>query len=508
MGRMVMEALGVATWWSKIRRWWERSLRPPLGQIIVVTRAFRWAKPRWDIIVVIVTAIIVRRQLGRRRRRPFWQEINVVIFFLWSPTRHGLLFFEGDTAPLPDPALQIPTCCPKHKTPQPERKSNYEYKQSELSLSSASDAAFAFLPPGFSLKLTLIDVAPAEISAGNIINLIIPFKLYLIFTFVCFLNQPPHVSIIIRSITQLRPFPCKSSSLTKKLSMNGNPIENSSASPGLPEVRDSVVGTASLGFWSARLQAPLLLRKSCGSCGADLGLHLFSLLILQRMLQPARKLEKKEPASVARLFDDSCVYQGLDPCEPIAYLGTAEKQDHLTLEQMGLIHNCLANRDRRRTLSITQRTDILKKRMVQESRTLLATKQHGKNQSVQEQYILKEWGVSSLAKIDKDELSKMMQNKKYSKYSYLGLLKSSTIEIQERLPRCNVSRKEAELVSGSGVGNSEVGLSLPTIAVLKTWTVANWQNGKWLGNYYLLLPFCNLPVWTVGTWNYEARTNG
>nr|GMC71241.1 hypothetical protein Iba_chr03bCG0930 [Ipomoea batatas] len=65
-----------------------------------------------------------------------------------------------------------------------------------------------------------------------------------------------------------------------------------------------------------------------------------------------------------------------------------------------------------------------------------------------------------------------------------------------------------ELVSGSGVGSSEVGLSLPTIAVLETWTVANWQNGKWLGNYYLLLPFCNLPVWTVGTWNYEARTNG
>nr|GMD59533.1 zinc finger BED domain-containing protein RICESLEEPER 2-like [Ipomoea batatas] len=65
-----------------------------------------------------------------------------------------------------------------------------------------------------------------------------------------------------------------------------------------------------------------------------------------------------------------------------------------------------------------------------------------------------------------------------------------------------------ELVSGSGVGSSEVGLSLPTIAVLETWTVANWKNGKWLGNYYLLLPFCNLPVWTVGTWNYEARTNG
>nr|GMC60028.1 hypothetical protein Iba_chr02bCG6930 [Ipomoea batatas] len=65
-----------------------------------------------------------------------------------------------------------------------------------------------------------------------------------------------------------------------------------------------------------------------------------------------------------------------------------------------------------------------------------------------------------------------------------------------------------ELVSGSGVGSSEVGLSLPTIAVLETWTVANWQNGKWLGNYYLLLPFCNLPVWTVGAWNYEARTNG
>nr|GMD70108.1 hypothetical protein GW17_00027190 [Ipomoea batatas] len=67
---------------------------------------------------------------------------------------------------------------------------------------------------------------------------------------------------------------------------------------------------------------------------------------------------------------------------------------------------------------------------------------------------------------------------------------------------------DQQLVSGSGVGSSEVGLSLPTIAVLETWTVANWQNGKWLGNYYLLLPFCNLPVWTVGTWNYEARTNG
>nr|GMC48963.1 hypothetical protein Iba_chr01bCG3360 [Ipomoea batatas] len=46
----------------------------------------------------------------------------------------------------------------------------------------------------------------------------------------------------------------------------------------------------------------------------------------------------------------------------------------------------------------------------------------------------------------------MMQNKKYSKYSYLGLLKSSTIEIQERLPRCNVSRKEAG-VTGHTIGD-------------------------------------------------------
>nr|GMD56748.1 hypothetical protein Iba_chr11eCG6120 [Ipomoea batatas] len=71
-----------------------------------------------------------------------------------------------------------------------------------------------------------------------------------------------------------------------------------------------------------------------------------------------------------------------------------------------------------------------------------------------------------------------------------------------------LEQTDCELVSGSGVGSSEVGLSLPTIVVLETWTVANWQNGKWLGNYYFLLPFCNLPVWTVGTWNYEARTNG
>nr|GMC90189.1 hypothetical protein Iba_chr04fCG5750 [Ipomoea batatas] len=79
----------------------------------------------------------------------------------------------------------------------------------------------------------------------------------------------------------------------------------------------------------------------------------------------------------------------------------------------------------------------------------------------------------------------------------------------ERMRTSSIRDQSAqELVSGSVVGSSEVGLSLPTIAVLETWTVANWQNGKWLGNYYLLMPFCNFPVWTVGTWNYEARTNG
>ncbi|XP_031103227.1 zinc finger BED domain-containing protein RICESLEEPER 2-like [Ipomoea triloba] len=85
-------------------------------------------------------------------------------------------------------------------------------------------------------------------------------------------------------------------------------------------------------------------------------------------------------------------------------------------------------------------------------------------------------------------------------------LPNRPISVEENLDE--VERLETELVSGSGAGSSEVGLSLPTIVVLETWTVANWQNGKWLGNYYLLLPFCNLPVWTVGTWNYEARTNG
>ncbi|XP_031094411.1 zinc finger BED domain-containing protein RICESLEEPER 1-like [Ipomoea triloba] len=85
-------------------------------------------------------------------------------------------------------------------------------------------------------------------------------------------------------------------------------------------------------------------------------------------------------------------------------------------------------------------------------------------------------------------------------------LPNQPISAEENLDE--VERLETELVSGSGAGSSEVGLSLPTIAVLETWTVANWQNGKWLGNYYLLLPFCNLPVWTVGTWNSEARTNG